>query len=70
MSGKKIITIFGATGNQGGSAVKTFLNDPKLKNEWTVRGVSRTPDSDASKKLIAQGVEVVAVSILSTKLPG
>jgi uncharacterized protein YbjT (DUF2867 family) len=62
MSGKKIITVFGATGNQGGGVVDTFLNDPKLKNEWTVRGVTRDVNKDSSKKLAAKGVEVVSVS--------
>lgn len=62
MSGKKIITVFGATGNQGGAVVQIFLHDAKLKNEWTVRGVSRNVDSDSSQKLAAQGVEMVSVS--------
>lgn len=62
MSGKKIITVFGATGNQGGSVVETFLNDPKLKNEWAVRGITRDISKDSSKKLAAKGVEVVSVS--------
>lgn len=62
MSGKKIITVFGATGLQGGAVVLTFLNDPKLKREWAVRGVTRDVTKEAAKKLAAQGVEVVAVS--------
>lgn len=62
MSTKKIITVFGATGKQGGSVVQTFLHDPKLKDEWTVRGVSRNVDGAAAKKLASQGVEMVAVS--------
>ncbi|KAK8064905.1 hscarg protein [Apiospora phragmitis] len=41
MTDKKLITVFGATGNQGGSVVQTFLHDAKLKNEWSVRGVTR-----------------------------
>lgn len=61
MSDKKLITIFGATGNQGGSVVQIFLNDPKLNKEWSIRGVSRNADSDSSKKLAAQGVEMVSV---------
>ena len=63
MASKKIITVFGATGKQGGSIVRTFLNDPKLKNAWAVRGVSRSVEGDGAKKLSAQGVEVVAVSL-------
>lgn len=62
MSGKKIITVFGATGNQGGAVVETFLNDPKLNNDWAVRGVTRDVSKDSSKKLAEKGVEVVSVS--------
>ena len=59
---KKIITVFGATGTQGGSVVDVFLQDPKLKDEWKVRGVTRDVSKPSSKKLEERGVEVVAVS--------
>lgn len=59
---KKIITVFGATGNQGGSVARTFLQDPKLKNDWTVRAVTRDTTKPAAQKLAAQGAEVVSVS--------
>ncbi|CAJ2500339.1 Uu.00g031920.m01.CDS01 [Anthostomella pinea] len=60
MSAKKIITVFGATGAQGGAVVSTFLSDPKLKNDWAVRGVTRDASKDSAKKLAEKGVEVVA----------
>ncbi|KAI1849055.1 hypothetical protein JX265_011281 [Neoarthrinium moseri] len=63
MSGKKIITVFGATGNQGGSVVETFLSDPKLKNDWSVRGITRDVTKDSSKKLAEKGVEVVSADL-------
>ncbi|KAH8682397.1 NmrA-like family protein [Xylariales sp. PMI_506] len=63
MSGKKLITIFGATGNQGGSVVSTFLNDPKLKNDWAVRGVTRDATKDSAKALAARGVDVVSADL-------
>lgn len=63
MAGKRIITIFGSTGNQGGSVVKTFLSDPKLKSDWAVRGVTRNVDSESAKKLSSQGVEMVAADM-------
>ncbi|KAI0126513.1 NmrA-like family protein [Xylariales sp. AK1849] len=63
MSGKKIITVFGATGNQGGAVVKTFLDDPKLKNDWAVRGVTRDVSKDSSKKLADKGVDVVSADL-------
>jgi uncharacterized protein YbjT (DUF2867 family) len=62
MSAKKIITVFGATGNQGGSVVETFLNDPKLKDEWAIRGITRDVTKDSSRRLAEKGVEVVSVS--------
>lgn len=62
MASKKILTVFGATGLQGGGIISTFLNDAKLKDEWTLRGVTRDVSKDSSKKLAARGVEVVAVS--------
>ncbi|KAJ7652449.1 NAD(P)-binding protein [Mycena polygramma] len=49
------ITIFGATGSQGSSVLEAVLADGK----YTPRAVSRSLDSEASKALIAKGVEVV-----------
>ncbi|WYZ44353.1 hypothetical protein EsH8_VII_000789 [Colletotrichum jinshuiense] len=60
---KKIITVFGATGAQGGSVVNIFLNDPKLSKDWQVRGVTRDTTKDSSKALAAQGVEVVSADL-------
>ena len=62
MSGKKIITIFGSTGAQGGAVVDTFLSDPRLKSEWTVRAVTRDVTKDSAKALQSRGAEVIAVS--------
>ncbi|KAJ7142857.1 NAD(P)-binding protein [Mycena epipterygia] len=50
-----IITIFGATGTQGGAVLDAVLADGK----YTPRAVSRNVDSAGSKALIAKGVEVV-----------
>lgn len=69
MASQKIITVFGAIGKQGGSIVRTFLNDPRLKDAWAVRGVSRSVEGDGGKKPSAQGVEVVAVSLKSFTSP-
>ncbi|KAK1502730.1 NmrA-like family protein [Colletotrichum abscissum] len=60
---KKIITVFGATGAQGGSVVNIFLNDAKLSKDWQVRGVTRDAAKDSSKALAAKGVEVVAADL-------
>jgi uncharacterized protein YbjT (DUF2867 family) len=62
MSGRKIIVVFGATGQQGGSVVTTFLNDKKLSEEWLVRAVTRDVSKESAKNLAARGAEVVQVS--------
>ncbi|KAH8649765.1 NMRAL1 protein [Ilyonectria robusta] len=70
MAGKKIIAVFGATGQQGGSVVDIFLNDPKLKNEWSVRAVTRDITKESAKKLAAQGAEVVQADLSDKKTLG
>lgn len=61
MSTKKIITVFGATGAQGGSLAHAILNDPD--SEFAVRAVTRDPQSDKARDLAARGAEVVAGDI-------
>lgn len=63
MTGKKVITVFGATGAQGGSVANVFLNDPKLRSDWTVRAVTRDVTKDSAKKLKDAGAEVVAADL-------
>jgi uncharacterized protein YbjT (DUF2867 family) len=54
---KKIITVFGATGAQGGGLVRAITNDPNSK--FSVRAVTRDIASDKAKELAALGAEVV-----------
>lgn len=58
MSSKKIITVFGATGAQGGGLVSSILND--ANGEFAVRAVTRNINTDKAKQLAALGAEVVA----------
>jgi len=58
---QKIITVFGATGAQGGGLARALLADPA--REFAVRAVTRKPDSDAAKALRAAGAEVVAADM-------
>ncbi|KAJ7745968.1 hypothetical protein B0H14DRAFT_2406623 [Mycena olivaceomarginata] len=51
----RIVSVFGATGLQGGAVVDALLKD----GTFVPRAISRDPDSEASKKLKARGVEVV-----------
>lgn len=63
MSGKKLIVVFGATGAQGGSVVTNILSDPKFKETWAVRGVTRDVSKPAAKALEALGAETVAADL-------
>ena len=57
----KTIVVTGATGLQGGSVARIFLLDPKLKEEWKVRGVTRDVTKEKSKELEEMGAEMVQV---------
>ena len=58
MASKKIITVFGATGAQGGGLVRSILNDKS--GEFAARAVTRDINSDKAKALAALGAEVVS----------
>ncbi|KAF3937917.1 hypothetical protein ABW19_dt0209828 [Dactylella cylindrospora] len=60
MSGSKLFTVFGATGNQGSSVIEHILKHPKLSQEYKLRGVTRNTSSDKAKALTAKGVEMVS----------
>src|SRR4051794_10313336 len=55
----KLLVVFGATGQQGGSVVNFVLNDPELSREYKLRAVSRDKNSNAAKALTVKGAEVV-----------
>src|SRR5204863_5589421 len=57
MAAKKIITVFGATGAQGGGLVRAICADPN--SEFTARAVTRDVNSDKAKELAKLGAEVV-----------
>ena len=58
---KKIITVFGATGAQGGGLAHAILDDKD--SEFTVRAVTRNPESDKAKDLAQKGAEIVSADI-------
>lgn len=68
MSPSKIITVFGATGLQGGSVSAKFLGDVALKEDWIVRAVTRDVSKASAQALAEKGAEVVAVSCSSSPL--
>ena len=51
MSVRKLVTVFGATGQQGGSVLRALAGDPGFK----VRAVTRNPASARAKALQALG---------------
>lgn len=63
MAPSKVLTVFGATGNQGGSVISTVLANPKLSSEYKLRGITRDPSKPSAKKLADQGVEMVSADM-------
>jgi uncharacterized protein YbjT (DUF2867 family) len=59
----KIITVFGATGNQGGSVINSLLNDAQLSKTFKIRGVTRDTSKPAAQELEKRGVELVNVRL-------
>lgn len=51
----KTVTVFGATGNQGGAVVRSLLANP----DFRVRAVTRNPRSERSQALQSLGAEIV-----------
>jgi uncharacterized protein YbjT (DUF2867 family) len=51
----KLITIFGVTGNQGGSVARSLVKN----KAFHVRGITRNLESESSNALKALGVEMV-----------
>jgi uncharacterized protein YbjT (DUF2867 family) len=61
MPQKKVIVVFGATGAQGGGLAHAILNDKD--SEFSVRAVTRDPNTDKAKALQKLGAEIVAGDI-------
>lgn len=61
MPEKKIITVFGATGAQGGGVARAILQDST--SEFAVRAVTRDASSDKARELAELGAEVVVADI-------
>jgi hypothetical protein len=63
MGNQKTIVILGATGNQGGSVLNSFVQD----NQWKIRAVTRSTNSQKAKDIASRGVEVVAADLNDEK---
>lgn len=55
----KLLVVFGATGQQGGSVANYVVSDPELSKQYKVRGVTRDPSKLAAQALLQKGIEVV-----------
>jgi uncharacterized protein YbjT (DUF2867 family) len=61
MADKRIIAVVGATGAQGGGLARAILADPN--GEFSVRALTRNPDSDNARALAAAGAELVRADL-------
>jgi uncharacterized protein YbjT (DUF2867 family) len=61
MADRKIITVIGATGAQGGGLVRAILAD--RSGGFAVRAITRNPDSEKAQALRVASAEVVAADI-------
>ncbi|KAI5463906.1 putative NAD dependent epimerase/dehydratase [Mariannaea sp. PMI_226] len=55
----KLVTVVGATGQQGKAVIAAFANNP----EYRIRGLTRNPDSASAEALRSQGIEIVKADI-------
>ncbi|KAM0742754.1 hypothetical protein ACQRIT_002935 [Beauveria bassiana] len=63
----KLITVFGATGNQGGSVIEHILRDSSLARDYKIRGITRDASKPAAQRLAERGVEVVSADLNSVE---
>ena len=59
---QQLLTVFGATGNQGGSLIAHVLQHPVLSKKYKLRGITRDVNKPAAVALKEKSVEVVRVS--------
>jgi uncharacterized protein YbjT (DUF2867 family) len=53
--------VFGATGNQGGSVIKTILQDASISSEFEIRAITRDPSKPTAAALAEKGVSLAKV---------
>ncbi|KAF1978867.1 NAD(P)-binding protein [Bimuria novae-zelandiae CBS 107.79] len=63
MTDKKLLVVFGATGNQGGSVAHTVLSDPELSGRYQIRAVTRNTSNPKAQELKTKGAELAAADL-------
>ena len=58
---RKLLTVFGATGQQGGNLIDYTLSNSELSRTYKIRGITRDPSKPAAVELHERGVEMVKV---------
>lgn len=59
----KLLVVFGATGQQGGSVVSSVLNDAELSSQYSIRPVTRDSSSSSAQALRKKGLDVVQADL-------
>ena len=65
MPSKKVLVVFGATGNQGGSVIKAILDDRATAEQFHIRAITRDPSKPAATALAEKGVTVLKVCFIN-----
>lgn len=60
---QKILTIFGATGNQGGSTLSAVLDNPSLSAKYKIRAITRDPSKPSAQALASRGAELAQADL-------
>ena len=63
MSSKKLLTIFGATGNQGGSVIAAVLASSSLSSKYALRAITRDPSKPNAQSLASKGVDLAKADL-------
>ena len=59
----KILTVFGATGQQGGSLIDYVLKNPELSSLYHLRGITRDASKASATSLKERGVQVIQADL-------
>ena len=61
----KLLTVFGASGNQGGSVIRAVLANPVLSKEFHIRAITRDTSKPSITQMAEKGVDTMAVGTAS-----